>query len=123
MKTARGWAARGLVLTLLLPLWGLALVCQSPATDAHAAMACCRRAHSTCMQGGHQGAMACCQHMVTAPSMLPVTGRETAASSSLAPAVATVLTARPPRVRLAAAPRPPPLRLPPLYQLHASLLI
>jgi hypothetical protein len=112
------------VLTLLLPLWGLALVCQSPATDAHAAMACCRRAHSTCMQGGHQGAMACCQHMVTAPSMLPaVTGRETAASSSLAPAVATVLTARPPRVRLAAAPRPPPLRLPPLYQLHASLLI
>lgn len=123
MKGCRGWAARGLALALLLPLWGLLLVCQTP-KDAHAAMACCRRAHSTCMQGGREGAMACCRQGVSAP--IAVKGTLQREAVTAAPVVlARVLIAAVPLRRRATAPAVSvsPPGTPPLYQLHSSLLL
>jgi hypothetical protein len=119
----KAWAARGMIVGLLLPLWGLALVCQMP-SGASAAMACCRHAHSACMQGEHAGAMSCCRHGVTAPTA--VTGTQRQEVVTAVPVVLTrVLIAAVPLLRRATAPvaNPSPPGTPPLYQLHSSLLI
>jgi len=122
VNQVRHFLAAAVVIALLAPVLALTLSCQAQGTDAIAAMACCRKAHSACMQGEKAGTDSCCCSFQARPQVALNAANAEHGAPALVPVAALVAYAALPVWRTPAAtvsPTPPIS----LYSLHASLLI